>query len=686
MNAPATPHPQSAPRLDGARLSRAFVHAGIAHFAKLSLGAPSAVFDALAASQGGDELATLLDTPRDDWHAACVALARVAPELRGPLGRLLADLQLQLHEWFALALCGENESSYLLNLAIAELQSPGALRPGLHLVAAASDALFGAQLPPLALPNHRLVRAGVLDVVGDGPMPTRTLAVTPELWALLCGDTSAWRDTAPLPVSDAVLPQSFCEQLPSLATMLRTGATRHVVFRGARAAGLAAAARLAATVGRPPLQMEAATWTRQPALAAACRYAGWLPVLALELGPGERHVLPEHPALAVPLLLVTGRDGAIEAPALVEIDLPPLTTQERRDAWRSALANDQTSDETSDERPGDTQLETRLREFAGHALLDGPTVHTLAERVRLDAQVRGETPGLAHLRRARAGFGSERLRQLAQPVTREVGPDELVLPDELLERFDALVARCRQRESLSDGLGASLADPAPGVRALFCGESGAGKTLAASRLATLLGAPLFRVDLSAVMNKYIGESEKNLGRLLDEAAALDVLLLIDEADALFGRRGEGKETGERYANMLTNFLLTRIEQHPGIVVLTSNNRGRIDSAFTRRFDAIIEFPPPGVAERLRIWQSHLGQRSPDAALCRQLASYCTLPGGHIRNAVLQAAALDPAAAGKQAGDATRPIAAEQLVAALIDEYRKIGRTPPPQLMHARGTS
>ncbi|WP_018988781.1 ATP-binding protein [Aromatoleum toluclasticum] len=675
MNAPATHQPGTDTPPDGTRLSRAFVHAGIAHFARLSFGAPSAVFDALAASQGGDDLATLLDTPRDDWHAACAALACVAPELRGPLGRLLADLKLQLHEWFALALCGENESSYLLNLALAELQSPGALRPGLHLVAAASDALFGAQLPPLALPNHRLVRAGVLDVVGDGPMPTRTLAVAPELWALLCGDTSAWRDTAPLPVSDAVLPQSFCEQLPSLATLLRTGATRHVVFRGARAAGLAAAARLAAAAGRPPLHMEAATWSRQPALAAACRYAGWLPVLALELGPGERHVLPEHPALAVPLILVTGRDGAIEAPALVEIDLPPLTTQERRHAWRCALAaNDQSSD--------DGQLETRLREFAGHALLDGPTVHTLAERVRLDAQVRGEAPGLAHLRRARAGFGSERLRQLAQPVTREIGPDGLVLPDDLLERFDALVARCRQRESLSDGLGASLAEPAPGVRALFCGESGAGKTLAASRLATLLGAPLFRVDLSAVMNKYIGESEKNLGRLLDEAAALDVLLLIDEADALFGRRGEGKETGERYANMLTNFLLTRIEQHPGIVVLTSNSRGRIDSAFTRRFDAIIEFPPPGVAERLRIWQSHLGQRSPDAALCRQLASYCTLPGGHIRNAVLQAAALDPAA--PHDGDATHPIAAEQLVAALIEEYRKIGRTPPPQLMHARG--
>jgi hypothetical protein len=676
MNAPASLRPESASASDGARLSRAFVHAGIAEFARLSLGTPSAVFEALAASQGSDDLATLLGTPPHDWRATCVGLAQAAPELHGPLGRLLADLKLQLHEWFTLALCGENESSYLLNLALAELQSPGDLRPGLHLVAAASEALFGAPLAPLALPNHRLVRAGVLEVVGDGPMPTRSLAVAPELWALLCGDATAWRDTAPLADGDAMLPQGFREQIPTLAAMLRSGATRHVVFRGARAAGLAAAARLAAAAGRPPLHMEAATWARQPALAAACRYAGWLPVLTLELGPGERHILPEHPALAVPMLLVSGRDGAIQAPALIEIDLPPLSARERRDAWREALAG-----ENADPDPGFD--EDRVRAFAEHALLDGPSVRTLAGRVRLDARMRGEPPGLGHLRRARAGFGSERLRQLSQPVAREVPPDALVLPDDLLERFDALVARCRQRETLSDGLGSSLAEPVRGVRALFCGESGAGKTLAASRLATILGAPLFRVDLSAVMNKYIGESEKNLGRLLDEAAALDVILLIDEADALFGRRGEGKDTGERYANMLTNFLLTRIEQHPGIVVLTSNNRGRIDSAFTRRFDAIIEFPPPGATERLRIWESHLGGRSPDAALCRQLASYCTLPGGYIRNAVLQAAALDPAG-DADTGAPARPIAAERLVAALLEEYRKIGRTPPPQLLHARG--
>jgi SpoVK/Ycf46/Vps4 family AAA+-type ATPase len=262
-------------------------------------------------------------------------------------------------------------------------------------------------------------------------------------------------------------------------------------------------------------------------------------------------------------------------------------------------------------------------------------------------------------------------------VTRHVEAGGLILPPEIQAQFDELIQRCLRREQLWEGLGASLADPSPGVRALFSGESGAGKTLAASRLASVLGAPLFRVDLAAVMNKYIGESEKNLGRVLDEAAALDAILLMDEADSLFGSRSEGKENGERYANMLTNFLLTRIENHPGIVVLTSNSRNRIDTAFSRRFDAIIEFPLPGVEERYQMWRSHLGRRAPDEQTCRLLASYSDLAGGHIRNVVLNAAALSPQPAKKA-------LAAAHILEALRAEYRKLGRALPPQLEHLTG--
>src|SRR5258708_34169693 len=127
------------------------------------------------------------------------------------------------------------------------------------------------------------------------------------------------------------------------------------------------------------------------------------------------------------------------------------------------------------------------------------------------------------------------------------------------------------------------------------------------------------------MNKYIGESEKNLGGLLDHAEAADVVLLFDEADALFGRRTEGGETGERYANMLTNYLLTRLEAHHGIVILTSNAKARIDPAFWRRLDQVIDFPAPGYDERLALWRSHLGDRAPADAGLERLAGDCRPP-------------------------------------------------------------
>jgi SpoVK/Ycf46/Vps4 family AAA+-type ATPase len=171
------------------------------------------------------------------------------------------------------------------------------------------------------------------------------------------------------------------------------------------------------------------------------------------------------------------------------------------------------------------------------------------------------------------------------------------------------------------------------------------------------------------MNKYIGESEKNLAQLLDHAAASDVVLLFDEADSLFGGRTEGRETGERYANMLTNFLLTRIENHPGIVILTTNSRERIDNAFTRRLDVIVEFPLPAYEERLHLWRSHLGDRGPGEAVYRMLAGYCDLAGGQLRNVVI-------AAAARCTGSRIHKL---DLLAGLQSEYQKIGRELPAKV-------
>ena len=641
-------------RLDiGPRLASAFAHAGLARFAAARLERPDPLFAELERDRS---LAALLGLEEADWPTLCRALAAQAPDLEGSLGRLLRDFRLQLHEWFLLALAGEVEASPRLALAVAELQAPGRQpRPGLHLAAALCAELFGVELPPLQLSRHGLVRAGVLGVEGDGPLSLQSLALAPALWAVLGGDRTPWPGHRLLdPGEPEWLPAALRDQFAGLETLLRAGQVQAVALRGPLDSGRLAAARLARQLGLRAVEMDAAEWAARPALAIAARYAGWLPVLAPRLGPGERFA-PPAPPVPVPLALVLGREGALEALGLVELDLPALNPGERRTLWQSAL--------------GDTPVPPG----ADLALLDGPAIRELAQRARLDARRLDQPLASVHLARARAHLGAERMRLLAQPVPQRVEAEALVLPPALQAQFDDLATRCLRREKLWDGLGVTLAATAnPGVRALFAGESGTGKTLAAARLATRLNAPLYRVDLAAVMNKYVGESEKNLGLVLDEAAAGDVILLLDEADALFGRRGDGGETGERYANMLTNFLLTRIESHPGIVILTSNSRGRIDPAFTRRLDAILEFPLPGGEERLRLWEAHLGRRSPGGDACRLLAAYCDLAGGHIRNAVLNAAARD-------ASPATEPLSPALLVAALTDEYRKLGRDVPPQL-------
>jgi SpoVK/Ycf46/Vps4 family AAA+-type ATPase len=246
----------------------------------------------------------------------------------------------------------------------------------------------------------------------------------------------------------------------------------------------------------------------------------------------------------------------------------------------------------------------------------------------------------------------------------------------LREELNRLLLRCRGREGLADKLGASAsAKYRPGFRALFTGPSGTGKTLASGWLATRLGLPLYRVDLAAVTSKYIGETEKNLAQLLARAEHSEVILLFDEADSMFGKRTEVKESNDRFANAQTNYLLQRIESFDGIVFLTSNNRSRFDPAFFRRLDAIVDFPVPGPMERRLLWQSHLGN---DHTLSQrelnQLSASADLLGGSIRNAVFTAAVL--------ARSEGRKIEFSDILQALADEYRKLSRQVPTELIRS----
>lgn len=203
--------------------------------------------------------------------------------------------------------------------------------------------------------------------------------------------------------------------------------------------------------------------------------------------------------------------------------------------------------------------------------------------------------------------------------------------------------------------------------ALFAGESGTGKTMSAEVVATDLGMDLYVVDLSTVVDKYIGETEKNLERIFTEASAVNAVLLFDEADAIFGKRSEVKDARDRHANIESAYLLQRMESFDGIAVLTTNLRANLDEAFTRRLDVVADFPMPDAAQRLALWERCLGERVPRAADVdlRFCADRFELAGGSIRSCAVTAAYL--------AAESGQELTMGQVVESVAQEYRKLGR-------------
>lgn len=259
----------------------------------------------------------------------------------------------------------------------------------------------------------------------------------------------------------------------------------------------------------------------------------------------------------------------------------------------------------------------------------------------------------------------------ARPLATVHTLDDVVLPAVARARVQELVARIRHRDVVLDGWGfAAHHDNVQGLVALFHGPPGTGKTMTAAVLAAETGVPAYLVDLAALVSKYIGETEKALAQVMDRAARERCILVFDEADAIFGSRTEVSDAHDRYANQEVSYLLSRIEAHPGVVVLTSNLLANIDEAFQRRMHVMIEFPEPGPAERERVWAAVLPPELPvDAELnLPGLARRYPLTGAQIRDAALDAAYL-AAADGRVVTEAL-------LVAGIRRQYEKSGRTVP----------
>ncbi|MGA5188964.1 ATP-binding protein [Streptomyces griseoincarnatus] len=267
--------------------------------------------------------------------------------------------------------------------------------------------------------------------------------------------------------------------------------------------------------------------------------------------------------------------------------------------------------------------------------------------------------------RAQNGAGLDRLARRVEPG---VGWDDLVLPPTTHRRLRELALRARHRERVLGQWGMRPGGGrGRGVIALFAGESGTGKTMSAEVVAADLGMDLYVVDLSTVVDKYIGETEKNLERIFTEASAVNAVLLFDEADAIFGKRSEVKDAHDRHANIESAYLLQRMESFDGIAVLTTNLRANLDEAFTRRLDVVADFPVPDAGHRLALWDRCLGNLLPraddlDLAFC---AERFELAGGSIRACAVTAAYL--------AAESGAPLTMRQVVTAVAQEYRKLGR-------------
>lgn len=336
-------------------------------------------------------------------------------------------------------------------------------------------------------------------------------------------------------------------------------------------------------------------------------------------------------------------------PATVSLDVARPTPSEQRAAWQAVLG---------------AQAADSPDLLTGQFNLELGAIHAVARAVLPGWQSAGEplTEQLWDACRART---RPRLDALAQRLEIKATSDDLVLPSEQTDLLQQIVDQVGQRGKVYEEWGfARRMNRGLGLSVLFAGESGTGKTMAAEVLADVLRLDLYRVDLSAVVSKYIGETEKNLRRVFDAFDDGGAILFLDEFDALGGKRTEVKDSHDRYANIEINYLLQRMEAYQGLAILATNMKSALDTAFLRRLRFIVNFPFPGAAERKQLWQKAFPPEVPAPNLDYDRLARLNLTGGSIHNVALNAAFR-----ASQTGEVTMPL----VLAAARDEFLKLDR-------------
>jgi hypothetical protein len=511
-------------------------------------------------------------------------------------------------------------------------------------------ALLHTWWPELRAPLRRLAALGLV----QRSETDATLQVPHVVWEAARGDApNAYCAPEDLPLLDAlILPAELHAAARRAPAVLDGGRASAVVVRGPESSGRRTlVGAIARATGRGVLEVGPDDVLAGP----LATLLGALPAVRLDVMPGETVALAPLAAWDGPLAVVIGRSGSVSGRALdraitFALGIPGIAERERH--WEAALGYAQ------------PDLAAALRMTGGNIRHTAATAFAEAALAGRDTPVAGDFAAGARTLQSRL------LDTLAMRVPTESDWERLAVREDTMCELRLLEARCRQRERIGASLGdAAGSDTTAGVRALLAGPSGTGKTLAARTLAGVLGVDLYRVDLSAVVNKYIGETEKNLHLLFARAEEADAALLLDEGDALLTRRTDVTSSNDRYANLETNFLLQRLESFEGILLVTTNAGERIDEAFRRRMDVVVEFGVPDESERWAIWRLHLPYPTAVSdTLIDELAVRCDLTGGQMRNAVMHAAllALD---GGAQIDDG-------HLRAGVAREYAKAGRISP----------
>jgi hypothetical protein len=490
--------------------------------------------------------------------------------------------------------------------------------------------------------------SGVIAAVGRPSSSDETLApsqaAVAEKLALLWESAQGRSDDLPLPVVHVVGRDALDRRAVAASACHRLGLPLFLAS--------------AAALPTAPSELETLVrlWEREAILGAGALLLECDDVDANDAlrNAAVNHVLER---LRTPLVLSSSERRPARVRQVVYLDVERPDPSEQLALWRAVLG------------PAAAALNGNLDKVVAQFSFSPAAIETIGSEVLADhAAAAGGEP--ARVERALWDLcrrqARPKLDDLAQHIVPAATWDDIVLPDAQVALLRAITAQVRQRMKVYDTWGfADKGDRGLGISVLFAGSSGTGKTMAAEVLANDLRLDLYRIDLSAVVSKYIGETEKNLRRVFDAAEEGGAILLFDEADALFGKRSEVKDSHDRYANVEVSYLLQRMEAYRGLAILTTNMKQALDTAFLRRLRFVVEFPFPDAAQRAEIWRRVFPKKTPTDALDPARLARLNVSGGNIRNIALCAAFL--------AAEAGERVRMSHVLQAAKVEYAKIER-------------